>query len=96
MRNFFESSHRKGPQDAAGGLLKKPGGYGVVRGKAEIQCARNLYNFAEAKLKTTVLTIVNEEFLNTLRKLNAITNHFSQSDESGRFIESRHWIQSGY
>ena len=25
----------------------------VVRGKAEIRCARDLYNFAEAKLKTT-------------------------------------------
>lgn len=29
VRNFFESSHGKGPQNAAGGLLKKkPGGYG--------------------------------------------------------------------
>jgi hypothetical protein len=53
VRNYFESSHGKGPQDAAGGLLKNQADMAVVRGKAEIRCARDLYNFAEAKLKTT-------------------------------------------
>jgi hypothetical protein len=50
---FFESSHGKGPQDAAGGLLKNQADMAIVRGKAEIRCARDLCNFAEAKLKTT-------------------------------------------
>ena len=50
VRHFFESSHRKGPQDVAGGLLKNQADMVVVRGKAEIRCARDLYNFAEAKL----------------------------------------------
>jgi hypothetical protein len=53
VRHFFESSHGKGPQDAAGGLLKNQADMAIVRGKAEIRCARDLYNFAEAKLKTT-------------------------------------------
>jgi hypothetical protein len=53
VRNFFESSHGKGRQDAAGGLLKNQADMAVVRGKAEIRCARDLYNVAEAKLKTT-------------------------------------------
>jgi hypothetical protein len=50
VRNFFESSHGNGSQDAAGGLLKNQADMVVVRGKAEIRCARDLYNFAEAKL----------------------------------------------
>jgi hypothetical protein len=50
VRNFFESSHGNGPQDAAGGLLKNQADMVVVRGKAEIRCARDLYNFDEAKL----------------------------------------------
>jgi hypothetical protein len=53
VRNFFESSHGRGPQDAAGGLLKNKADMAVVRGKAEIRCAPDLYNFVEAKLKTT-------------------------------------------
>ena len=53
MRNVFESSHGKGLQDTAGGLLKKQADMAVVRGKAESRCARDLCNFAEVKLKTT-------------------------------------------
>jgi hypothetical protein len=53
VRHFFESSHRKGPQDVAGGLLKNQADMAVVRGKAEIRRARDLCNFSEAKLKTT-------------------------------------------
>jgi hypothetical protein len=30
--------------------IKNQADMGVVRGKAEIRCARDLYNFAEAKL----------------------------------------------
>jgi hypothetical protein len=50
--HFFESSYGKGPQDAAGGLLKNQADMAIVRGKADIRCARDLCNFAEAKLKT--------------------------------------------
>jgi hypothetical protein len=40
IRNFFESCHGKGPQDAAGGLLKNQADMVVIRGKAEIRSAR--------------------------------------------------------
>jgi hypothetical protein len=53
VRHFLESSHGKSPQDAAGGLLKNQADMAIVRGKAEIRRARDLCNFAEAKLKTT-------------------------------------------
>jgi hypothetical protein len=46
----YHQGHGNGPQDAAGGLLKNQEDMVVVRGKAEIRCARDLYNFAEAKL----------------------------------------------
>jgi hypothetical protein len=53
VRHFLESSHRKSPQDAAGGLLKNQADMAIVLGKAEIRRARDQCNFAEAKLKTT-------------------------------------------
>ena len=31
-RNFYETSHAKGPQDAAGGFLKKQADLAVLRG----------------------------------------------------------------
>jgi hypothetical protein len=53
IRNFFESCHGKGPQDAAGGLLKNQADMAVIRGKAEIRSARELFEFAENNLKTS-------------------------------------------
>jgi hypothetical protein len=53
IRNFFESCHGKGPQDAAGGLLKNQGDMVVIRGKVEIRSARELFEFAENNLKTS-------------------------------------------
>lgn len=52
IRNFFETSHAKGPQDAAGGLVKNQTDLAVLRGKTMIQNASDLYNFANAKLTT--------------------------------------------
>ncbi len=50
VRNFFETSHAKGPQDAAGGLLKYQADMAVLRGKYFIQNAADLYNFAISAL----------------------------------------------
>ena len=96
VRNFFESSHGKGLQDAAGGLLKNQADMAIVRGKAERRCARDLCNFAEVKLKTTRSHNCKRRIFKYIEEVERKTNHFSQSEESGRFIESRHWIQSGY
>lgn len=52
IRNFFETSHAKGPQDAAGGFLKNQADLAVIRGTCIIQDAKGLYLFAKEKLET--------------------------------------------
>lgn len=42
-RNFFETSHAKGVQDAAGGLIKNQEDLAVTRGKTIIQNAEQLF-----------------------------------------------------
>ena len=49
-RNFYEASRVKGPQDAAGGFLKKQADLAVLRGKFEIQSAKDFFHFAIANL----------------------------------------------
>ncbi|CAC5419520.1 unnamed protein product [Mytilus coruscus] len=51
IRNYFETSHGKGPHDAAGGFLKNQADYAVLRGKTKIQTARDLYDFAQENLQ---------------------------------------------
>ncbi|CAG2255254.1 unnamed protein product [Mytilus edulis] len=51
IRNFFETSHAKGPQDAAGGFLKHQADYAVLRGKTHIQNAKDFFTFAEKNLQ---------------------------------------------
>ncbi|VDI16270.1 Hypothetical predicted protein [Mytilus galloprovincialis] len=52
-RNFFETSHAKGPQDAAGGILKRQADIAVLRGRCRIQNAKDLYDFGTKSLTTT-------------------------------------------
>ena len=49
-RNFYETSHAKGSQDAAGGFLKKQADPAVLCGKFEIQLAKDFFHFATANL----------------------------------------------
>jgi hypothetical protein len=49
-RNFYETSHAKGSQDVAGGFLKKQADPAVLRGKFEIQSAKDFFYFATANL----------------------------------------------
>ncbi|MES9904038.1 MAG: hypothetical protein ABW168_15355 [Sedimenticola sp.] len=51
IRNYFETSHAKGIQDAAGGLLKHQADQAVFRGQVIIQSAFDLYTFANEKLQ---------------------------------------------
>jgi hypothetical protein len=53
IRNFFETSHAKGPQDAAGGLLKRQADLAVLRGAVVIQSAKDLFQFAQNNLTET-------------------------------------------
>jgi hypothetical protein len=49
-RNFYEISHAKGPKDATGGFLKKQADLAVLRGKCEIQSAKDFFHSATANL----------------------------------------------
>ena len=50
-RNFFETSHAKGPQDAAGGFIKRQADIAVLRGDTIIQNAKDLFSFCNNDLK---------------------------------------------
>ncbi|CAG2251287.1 unnamed protein product [Mytilus edulis] len=52
IRNYFESCHGKGPQDAAGGLLKNQADIAVIRGQFQIRSAVELFQFAQSRLTT--------------------------------------------
>ncbi|XP_021351030.1 uncharacterized protein LOC110448874 [Mizuhopecten yessoensis] len=49
QRNYFETSHAKGPQDAAGGLLKRMLDQAVMKGTT-IQNGSEVYNYASKYL----------------------------------------------
>ena len=52
IRNYFETSHAKGPQDGAGANLRHKADIAVIKGQEVIQKAEDLYNFAQNNLKT--------------------------------------------
>ncbi|CAC5424453.1 unnamed protein product [Mytilus coruscus] len=47
VRNYFETSHAKGPQDAARGLIKNHVDLAVLRGSAVVQNAHDFFNYFE-------------------------------------------------
>ena len=51
IRNFFETSHAKGPQDGAGANLKHKADIAVIQGQTVIQNAKDLYEYANANLE---------------------------------------------
>ena len=51
IRNYFETSHAKGPQDSAGANLKSKANMAVIQRQHIIQNASNLYNFANDNLQ---------------------------------------------
>ncbi|MES9884023.1 MAG: hypothetical protein ABW185_24515 [Sedimenticola sp.] len=53
IRNYFETSHAKGPQDAAGGCVKHMADMAVIRGSTIIQNAKDFYNYGKNNLTST-------------------------------------------
>jgi hypothetical protein len=45
VRNFFETNHAKGPQDAAGGFIKRQADIAVLRGNTIIQNEKDLLKY---------------------------------------------------
>jgi hypothetical protein len=56
IRKYFETSHAKGPQDAAGGFLKNQVDLAVYRESEIIQSASDFFNYCENHLKDTKST----------------------------------------
>ena len=54
IRNYFETSHAKGPQDGAGANLKSKADMAVIRRQQVIQNAHDLYTFAQGNMLTPV------------------------------------------
>ncbi|CAC5384777.1 unnamed protein product [Mytilus coruscus] len=52
LRNYFETSHARGPQDAAGGFIKKQADLAVIRGTHVIQSSSDLFDYAQSNLST--------------------------------------------
>jgi hypothetical protein len=51
IRNLYETSHAKGPQDAAGGFLKHQTDMAVLRGREMIQSTKDFFDFVDNKLR---------------------------------------------
>ena len=51
IRNYFETSHAKGPQDGAGANLKSKADMAVIRRQQVIQNAKDLFNFAQENMQ---------------------------------------------
>ncbi|KAJ8313054.1 hypothetical protein KUTeg_010427 [Tegillarca granosa] len=73
IRNYFENSQRKGPNDAAGGQIKNQADLAVWRGKIQIRSAKDLYNFAEEHLQVPKFS------LNCRRRMFRVSVHSDSS-----------------
>ena len=52
IRNFFETAHAKGAQDAAGGYIKRAADMSVIRGRSIIQNGKDFFDFCVKNLTT--------------------------------------------
>ena len=49
LRNFFETAHAKGAEDAAGVYIKREADLSVIRGRTSIQNGKDLFDFCNTK-----------------------------------------------
>lgn len=69
IRNYFETSHAKGPQDGAGANLKHKADMAVVRREAIIQNAKDLFDFAETNLRSPTSTRFQSQVVKLKRRV---------------------------
>jgi hypothetical protein len=75
---LFETSHAKGPQDAAGGLIKRQADIAVLRGNTIIQNAKDLFSFCNNDLKEPRSALFKRRIFNRIgrNKFNDILGTF--------------------
>ncbi|CAH3173995.1 unnamed protein product, partial [Porites evermanni] len=69
IRNYFETSHAKGPQDGAGANLRHKADMAVIKGQGVMQKAEDLYNFAQNNLKTPSPSRYQSEYVQLKRRI---------------------------
>lgn len=83
-----------GPQDAAGGYLKRQADVAVLRGTAIIQSAKDLYDFAKGNLQTTKSCQTKRRIFRYLPEINRIDSDQS-SVKAVPQIRSIHQVRTG-
>ena len=69
IRNYYETSHAKGPQNGAGANLKHKADMAVIKEQVVIQNANDLYGFAEKNLKEPAPSCYQSENVALKRRL---------------------------
>lgn len=85
-RNFFETSHAKGPQDAAGGLVKNQIDLAVHRGNS-IQSAHDLYTYAQAHLTSVKSGTTKQRIFRYLDKVSRPPSLSFKPVKENRFVK---------
>ena len=96
IRNYFEPSHAKGPQDAAGGYIKHQADLSVIRGKSVIQSADDLYKFAEKHLSNPgTNAICKRRIFRLLKSVNRERERYFKPVPDNRQIRQIRTCQNG-
>ena len=70
IRNFYETSHEKGPQDATGGFVKHQADMAVLMGSEMIQNAKDFFDFVDNKLEYHSQEFTSDEYFDMLKRFN--------------------------
>ena len=100
IRNYFETSHAKGPQDGAGANLKHKAEMEVIRRNVRIQSAKDLYEFAMANLQEPAPTTYQASSVKLARRVFFYIDKLDPRQSGRRFKEIKgnraiHSIMSG-
>ena len=85
IRNYFETSHAKGPQDGAGANLKHKADMAVVRRQVIIQNARDLYDYAKANLTEPSSTRYKSQSVGLKRRIFFFVDQHNRNRRNGKF-----------
>ena len=85
LRNYFETSHAKGPQDGAGSNLKHKADMAVIRRQVVIQNARDLYEYAKENLTEPSSTRYKSQSVGLKRRIFIYVEQHRRNRKNRRF-----------
>ena len=86
IRNYFETSHAKGPQDGAGANLKHKADMEIIKRNVIIQNAEDLFKFAENNLKAPAPSRYQSENVQLKRQIFFYVDKVNR-DRRGRYFK---------